>query len=233
MMRARQMYKKTRKALLYTVLVSAVVWTGCRGQLSEKPPIHPNPNMDQQKRLDPQEPSAFFKDKRAMRGLIKGTVARPLIITRKDRDSRFLKADDHLYRGYKEVTKKETFGSKVSITREKVFYAKLPKNVKLTLPLLKRGKERYDIYCAVCHSYSGNGQGVVTLYEKGFMPRNLHSARVRGMKVGEIYNVIVNGAGKMNALRSAIPVSDRWAIVAYVRALQLSRLISTSSKSSK
>lgn len=235
------------KRALSTLALScaAMFWMGCQGQLSEQPPIHPNWNMDQTTRVDPQEPNKFFKDGRGMRKPVTGkfcttkdgkeimvlsktkectnepvekqiTVARPYQIASKNRDSRFLRADKHFYKGYKMV--------KGIAGMESQFFKTLPKQVTLNAALLKRGQERFDIYCAVCHGYSGNGRGIVTLYEKSFMPRNLHGARARGLSVGEIYKTIAEGAGKMNSLGSAIPPRDRWAIVAYVRALQLARI---------
>lgn len=222
MMRARRKFEQA--LVLGALLTVALLWSGCRGQLSENPPIHPNWNMDQQKRIDPQEPNKFFKDNRGMRPWTKGTVARPRRITSKNGDSHFLKNDDHYYRGYKKVVRVTQMGKEKIVTKENVFFDTLPKQITLDMNLLKRGKERFDIYCAVCHGYSGNGHGIVRLYEKTFMARNLHSDYSRNLAVGKIYHTIVNGNGKMAPLRSAIPVQDRWAIVAYVRALQLSRL---------
>jgi len=217
---------------LALILCAAFVWTGCArftgcdGMISESPPIHLNPNMDQQTRIDPQEPSKFFKDKRGARKLVAGTVARPLRISRKDRDSRFLRANDHLYRGYKTVMEKNPATGKME--PHKRFYETLPAELSLSMALLERGRERFNIYCAACHGYGGNGRGIVRLYDDKFTIKSLHSDRSRGLAVGEIYNVIVNGSGRMNALRSAIPVKDRWAIVAYVRALQLARIHTSS-----
>jgi mono/diheme cytochrome c family protein len=156
--------------------------------------------MDNQKRLDPQEASSFFKDKRAMRLPVKGTVARG-----------FLKGDDHFYRGKK----------------GDVFFRTLPRQVKLSKALLQRGQDRYNIFCSTCHGYNGNGKGAVTRYTKALKPKNLRDdERIRKMAPGEIYSVIANGKMTGNTInmpsyRSQLTVKDRWAVVAYVRALQL------------
>ncbi|TNE50599.1 MAG: cytochrome c [Deltaproteobacteria bacterium] len=183
-------------------LVAGGVLAGCRGQLSESPPIHPNPNMDFQKRYDPQEPSTFFSDGRAMRKPVAGTVARP---PHSVKGKTFVKNDPHLYTGM--VNGK--------------FANKLPKQIKLTDALLKRGQNRYNIFCTACHGKTGNGKGVVTLYSSGINPRNFHE--VRTIALGQIYSAMFKGAGTMKPYNSQLTVEDRWAVAAYVRALQLTR----------
>ncbi len=94
--------------------------------------------------------------------------------------------------------------------------------VELTTDLLLRGQERYDIYCSVCHNYNGNGGGMVV--QKGFpQPVSFHDQRLLDAPVGYFYNAITNGFGRMYSYASRIPVEDRWAISAYVKALQLSQ----------
>lgn len=195
-------------------LLALFVFTGCKEGVgvSSQPPIHWNPNMDNQKRLDPQEPSKFFKDKRAMRPLVKGTVARG-----------FLREDDHLYRG--KVNGK--------------FATTLPKSIALNRKLLARGQERYNIFCSPCHAYSGNGKGVVTKYSKAINPANLHDELRRKMPPGQIYDLIANGKTnaqgmiQMPAYNNQLSVRDRWAVVAYVRALQLGNSAAAPQKKGK
>ncbi|GMV42723.1 MAG: quinol:cytochrome C oxidoreductase [Myxococcales bacterium] len=176
----------------------AAIATGCRGQRFEDPPIHLNPNMDQQDRFDPQEPNPFFADKRAMRPQVPGTVARGS-----------LHEDDHLYRG--------RVGGELVTT--------LPAGIALDKKLLDRGQQRYNIYCAPCHDQSGEGRGIIV--ERGLTPPpTYHSDRMRTAPVGYIYEVISNGIRTMPSYASQIPVEDRWAIVAYVRALQVGRVAS-------
>lgn len=89
-------------------------------------------------------------------------------------------------------------------------------------PLLQRGRERYDIFCAVCHGKTGEGDGMVV--QRGFpVPPSYHIDRLRQAQDGYIYDVITNGFGRMYGYAAEIEPRDRWAIVAYVRALQRSQ----------
>lgn len=98
--------------------------------------------------------------------------------------------------------------------------SELPINV--SEPLLQRGMERYNIYCAPCHNYSGDGRGVVV--QRGFpQPTSFHAQRLRDQPVGYYFNAMTNGFGRMFPYASRIPPEDRWAIAGYIRALQLSR----------
>jgi len=178
--------------------LAALALTGCWGNRSEKPPVHIVWNMDFQDKWDPQEPSEFFADKRAQRPEVPGTVARG-----------FLKDDDLLWRG-------RDFDGR--------FADRLPDGMTLDAALLERGRERYDIYCAVCHDQSGRGLGPATLRGGGFKvaPANLHQERLVPMPLGYFYDVITNGKmPNMFPYAAQIPVNDRWAIAAWVRALQI------------
>ena len=94
--------------------------------------------------------------------------------------------------------------------------------VPITLDLLKRGQERYNIYCAPCHDRTGAGQGIVI--KKGFLPPpSLHLDRLREAPDGHFFDVISKGIRNMPAYNHQIQVADRWAIVAYIRALQRSQ----------
>ena len=97
------------------------------------------------------------------------------------------------------------------------YVSKMP--VTVTAKLLDRGQERYDIYCAVCHDKVGSGKSIVV--KRGFLPPpNLSDKRLKKAADGYLFDVITNGVRNMPAYRKQIPVADRWAIVAYVRALQ-------------
>lgn len=94
--------------------------------------------------------------------------------------------------------------------------------VELSLALLERGRQRYDIYCALCHGYTGEGDGMVVT--RGFpAPASFHLERLRAQPVGYFFNAATNGFGRMYGYASRIPAEDRWAIAAYVKALQLSQ----------
>ena len=150
-------------------------------------------DMQDQPRYRPFRTSAFFQDGRSARPLVAGTVARGQ-----------LEEDDHLYRG--------------RIGEE--FAATFPFPV--TAEVLERGRERYDIFCAPCHGRVGDGDGMIV--QRGYRrPTSFHDERLRSSPVGHFFDAITRGFGVMPSYASQIPVADRWAIVAYVRALQLSQ----------
>lgn len=94
--------------------------------------------------------------------------------------------------------------------------------IDLTVDLLLRGQERYGIYCAVCHGYDGRGDGVAV--QRGFpQPTSFHEQRLLDASVGYVFGAATNGFGRMYGYASRIPAEDRWAISAYVKALQLSQ----------
>lgn len=108
------------------------------------------------------------------------------------------------------------------LSDEGVLLAQLPAPLTLTPALLQRGRERYDIYCAVCHGLSGDGSGQVV--QRGFpAPPTYHSDRLRNAPLGHFYDVITNGYGVMYSYAQRIEPPDRWAIAAHIRALQLSQ----------
>jgi mono/diheme cytochrome c family protein len=94
--------------------------------------------------------------------------------------------------------------------------------IKVDLALLGRGQQRYNIYCSPCHSRSGDGRGMIV--QRGFPPPpSFHEQRLLDAPAGHYFHVITNGYGAMYSYASRIPIDDRWAIVAYIRALQLSQ----------
>ncbi|MBZ0273266.1 cytochrome c [bacterium] len=181
-------------ALFCAAGLALAALAGCQGQFSGKPPVHPNWNMDNVARYDMQEPSSFFADGRAMRPPVEGTVPRG-----------FLKDDDAYWEGKD--------GER--------FIERLPDGIELTLALLERGRDRYAIYCTPCHDATGSGRGVVIA--RGMLPPpSFTDPRLLQQDVGYFYNVITHGVRNMPAYAAQIPVADRWAIAAYVRALQRS-----------
>jgi mono/diheme cytochrome c family protein len=170
---------------------------GCRGTTSSRPPIHLNPNMDQQKRFDPQEPNPFFADGRSMRTPVPGSV--PASMT----------PDDPVF-----MTGK--MGDE--------WITSLPPGLALDRALLERGQERYEIYCTPCHDAAGTGDGTVAQRAGTWKPPTLHDDRLRALALGQIYDVITNGVRTMPSYASQVSTNDRWAIAAYVRTLQRSRL---------
>ncbi len=182
---------------------------GCRGQVSDSPPIHLNPNMDDVPRFDPYEENLLFSDRRAMRPLVEGTVPNQL---QKDFGGYYADAalnpildrDDSFFQGH----------------IDSQFVQKSP--LRITSELMDRGQKKYEIYCGVCHGPTGVGNGIVV--KKGFLPPpDLADSRLLNMADGEIFSVITHGVRNMPAYGKQITPSDRWAIVAYMRALQRAR----------
>lgn len=185
------------KQLIVALLVGGVL-AGCRGMESDEPPVHPNPNMDWQEKFEAQETNPLFADNASMRTPPSGTVARGL-----------LKSDSRFYAGRTEAG-------------EYVEQAPVPVN----RTLLERGQERYNIYCSVCHGEAGDGNGIIMTGDYSYTPApSFHSEAVRERMAadGYVFDVISNGIRTMPGYAQQIPVSDRWAIVAYVRALQRSQ----------
>ena len=146
-----------------------------------------------QPKYAPLDMSEFFDDTMSSRPLIPGTVARGEFHT-----------NESFYTGMA--------GGKP------LTHLPLP----VTPALLQRGKERYDIYCAVCHGPGGDGDGMVV--QRGFpQPPSFHSQDLRQSSLGHFFEVITHGHGVMYPYASRVGVEDRWKIAAYIRALQLSR----------
>jgi len=149
--------------------------------------------MYDQPKLLPLQASDFFEDGMASRYLVDHTIARG-----------HLEEDEHLFAGTVDGTMVETFPFPI------------------TTEVMKRGQERFQIFCAPCHDRSGSGNGMIV--QRGFkQPTSYHDQRLVDMPVGYFYMVIKNGFGLMSGYAPQIPVEDRWAIVAYIRALQYSQ----------
>lgn len=213
-------------------VAGAGVLAGCRGDREDKPPHQFFPDMDDSPKWTPQSRSEFFADSRTMRQPVAGTVAfgrtefvseapwaHPFMAERDD----LLREDSAVYFG------KNADGSWVE---------RIP--ITVDAALLKRGQERFNITCAVCHGYEGDGQGMVGKQWSYPLP-NFHDAKYRvpdpaipaqqQWKDGYIFNVSRNGvpnadptkANKMPGYAHAFSEHDSWAIVAYIRTLQAAR----------
>ncbi len=212
---------KIGKATIYGLLLAAcsLFSLSCRYDMQDQP------------RYKAFKKSEFFKDDKAMRDLPEGTVARGM-----------LHEDKAFYTGKKEnaggaattaapATATDASGNTV-ITSFPDVIEDFP--VPITKQLVDRGEERYRIFCIVCHGPVGNGDGMIV--RRGFpKPPTYHDDRLRNAPVGHFFDVITNGWGKMNSYASQVPAADRWAIVAYIRTLQISQnpngnLTMTSSK---
>jgi mono/diheme cytochrome c family protein len=147
-------------------------------------------DMHNQPKYKPLRESGFFGDQRSERPLVEGTVARG-----------DLGADEYLDTGMVDGQPVTAFPFAV------------------TAEVMARGRERYDIFCSPCHGRTGDGDGMVV--RRGFRaPPSFHIDRLRQQPVGHFFDVMTNGFGAMPDYQAQIPVRDRWAIGAYVRALQ-------------
>ncbi len=184
----------------------AVGIAGVRGRMSRRPPIELFADMVRQPRVRPQAPSESFGDGMGSRRPVPGTVPQtgPVAV-----DGRPV---------YPFADVPHNTGRPPGTTN---FVETLP--VPVTMELLSRGRERFAIHCAVCHGAAGDGRGVCAKYQMVGMA-NFHDKRLVLMPDGEIFNTVTYGKNLMGAYGAAVAVADRWAIVAYVRALERSWL---------
>jgi mono/diheme cytochrome c family protein len=148
--------------------------------------------MHDQPKYVPLRQSAFFNDERSARPLVEGTVARGQ-----------LREDELMYTG------------KVKGEDAAVF------PMRVDAAVMARGQERFNIYCSPCHGRTGQGDGMIV--RRGYRrPPSMHQDRLRNAPVGHFFDVMTNGFGAMPDYASQIKAEDRWAIIAYIRALQLS-----------
>jgi len=202
--------RRASRIIVFCLLLSAfcLLAAGCRRDMQDQP-----------KAIAYRE-NSFFKDGSASRPLVEGTVARG-----------YLRENREYYTGKKSgavpnATPQTQTAPGAAATASNLY----PDDVD-TFPLqisktdLDRGQERYNIYCSACHGMTGYGDGIVA--RRGFnkpSPANYHQDRLRQAPVGHFFDVMTNGWGAMPSYASQVSVEDRWKIVAYIRALQLSQM---------
>ena len=175
---------------------------------SEEPRYHVIQDMDNQWKFRAQSENPLFADGRAMRPPVPGTVARGELM-----------ADDHYERG---------------LGPDGKFTDAFPAQVTVDEALLQRGRERFGIYCAPCHGYSGYGDGPVHEHALEMVaagrpgmawvpPTSYHQDTMRKREAGYLFHVATNGVRNMSGYGAQVPTADRWAIVAYIKALQRSQ----------
>lgn len=173
-------------------------------------------DMQDQPRYKTYKKSDFFPDGRGSRDLPEGTVARG-----------GLRADKAFYTGKKENADPNAQTQTTTDSNGNTLVSSFPNDIEkmpvtVTRELLDRGQERYNIYCIACHGAVGKGDGM--LVRRGYpQPPTYHDERLQNAPDGHYFDVITNGWGKMNSYAHQVPVADRWAIVAYIRALQVSQ----------
>ncbi len=200
--------------LLMLALIPPVVVARVRASPSEKRPIHLIQDMDIQAKFKTQTLNPIFADQRSMRPEVVGAVARGETLL-----------DTHLENGVVDGAWATT----------------MPDAIDLSLEIVQRGGERFNIYCAPCHGWDGMGKGPVNERAVDLMnnadgppqgtswtqARNLHDDGWSDQPIGQIYNTITNGKNSMAGYGSQIGRKDRWAIALYVKALQRSQNATT------
>ncbi len=228
-----------------------------RSQPSPLPPVHPDQDMYKQAKFRPQHGNTMFADGRAMRPLLPGVTARDDL--RFNGEMVYDVNDPHMMKiqlsgGSSDAQQSGAIDFREPATgadsqKEERQYMALTEGtemkdgkpayvkefpVKVTMDLLRRGRERFTINCAVCHGQAGYGNGTVALRAaeikeaqgdaSGWVtPKDFHTDDMRAQPVGQVFNTITNGARTMPAYAKQVSVLDRWAIVAYVKALQRSQ----------
>jgi mono/diheme cytochrome c family protein len=210
--------------LAILLLLPPVMIFRAKGMVNRAPRLHFNPDMDWQIKSKPQTVSpitkaggSLFSDNRVMRQPVAGSIA-----------AGDLQLDTEYFQGIKQGSERPSDDA----DDLSVYVSDFPADVTVDSDLLTRGKLRFEIYCSVCHGYAGQGNGLVNqravaLAQSGkatwTTAKSLHNAVVKDPKqnpVGRLFDTISHGRGTMGPYRDQISTADRWAIVAYVKALQ-------------
>jgi len=189
---------------LAVVLVAAIA--GKRGEMTRRTPIEVFPDMDRQLKLRPIEPNGFLPNGRSSQPHPEGTIARGTAL-QTAAGAVMPYADAPVNTGYKTGTTNFVELNPLAITSE----------------IMKRGQQRFTINCSPCHGQLADGNGITKKYGMAVVA-NLHDKRIVEMPDGELFYVITHGRNLMQGYAAQVDVPDRWAIVAYLRALQLARL---------
>ena len=192
------MLRSRNKSLIGVLLIGVCLAAGaCRRDMQDQP------------KMKPYRGTAFFGDGLSSRQPVEGTVARG-----------FLRSNKELFTGKKDKSASSVPASSSSTNPYKDDVDTFP--FPITKETVERGRQRYEIFCSVCHGLTGNGDGMIV--RRGFRrAASFNDDRLRQAPVGHFFDAITNGWGAMPAYAPQIPVQDRWAIIAYVRALQLSQ----------
>jgi mono/diheme cytochrome c family protein len=194
-------------AIFAVLCVTVVAILGFRGSQFRKPPLYIFPDMEWQAKLRPQKDNGFFANGRTSQLPPAGTVSR----------SQPIQTVNGPVLPHENAPVNTGF---VPGTTNFVAYNQLP----ITAELLKRGQQRFTINCSPCHGALGDGNGITKKIGAMAVVANLHDKRIVEMSDGELFYVITNGRNLMGAYAGNVTIEDRWAVIAYLRALQLARL---------
>lgn len=202
-------------ALFFIGVLAVLALAGFRGTLSTRPPIEILPDMDDQPKYRPQHESDFFADRKIQRAPVEGTVPRgytnPGITYSTSASNSRVLVDPAGFSNSPEYADTgkigEEWGNGIPLD--------------LNMEVMERGQERFNINCAICHGYTGTGNGIVKQYGLATIVP-IVDERISAYPDGQIFDVITHGKGNMGPYGANITVPDRWAIVAYLRALQRS-----------
>jgi len=198
------------------LIVTVLAIAGVRGGKSRRPPIEIFPDMVRQAKLRPQQPNDVFSNGISSQLHVAGTIPHSQPLEVSGRPVEFNGQPVYAFQDLPLNTGRVTGATN--------FVELIP--LPVTAQLMARGHERYQISCSPCHGAQGDGKGITTKYGMVAVA-NFHDPRLVKMADGEIFNTITHGKNLMGAYGDKVAVADRWAIIAYVRALQLSRLATT------
>lgn len=210
--------------LAYALIALLVVGIfGLRGQKFTKPPVRIFPDMDEQDKIRAQKPDAFFADGQGARLPVTDTQARG-----------FNADGERVIGGIPEYEFGGLSGYYYTGKIDEVYGNGMPKELGLDQEgaeaLIRRGQERYGIYCAVCHGASGNGDGITNKYGVPVVANTKAHLNAISSEVypdGQLFETITHGKGQMGGYGYNIPVRDRWAIIAYIHTLQAAKASSS------
>jgi mono/diheme cytochrome c family protein len=196
----------------------AIALLGTRGEHSTAPPIEFFGDMKRQSKVKFQKPSDFFADGRAARPPVPGTI--PMGYDIPGHPTQNSEVPNDIGSPLGEFSAGTDYYNTGKMGDQ--WGTGLPPRVPVTMDLLKRGQKEFQVNCAVCHGATGQGNGITSKY--GLLSiANYHQDKYRQMADGQIFNTITNGYNTMMAYGDKVTVKDRWAIIAYIRALQRSQ----------
>jgi len=191
------------------VVVAVVSMLGFRSDKFRQPPIWVFPDMDIQPKFQPQGKNEFFPDERDDRPMVPGAVLRGYNWDVKE-----------VFEGDYEFAKAKNPSLFTGKTDDGEWVTDFP--IEVTYDLVQLGQDKYTIFCQVCHGKTGDGNGITKSYGMAATP-TYHDARLRDMAIGEIFNTITHGKNLMGAYGMKLNEEERWAVIAYMRALQLAQ----------